>query len=78
MVAVDARGQMFHVPFRTLKDSKKLTAKEREALFVFIKKRSDIKVTTARVYPRGIEKMNISAAANNAALKAFEQLVKKI
>jgi ribonuclease HII len=36
-----------------------------------------VRFAVARVYPRGIERTNISAAANSAALKAFSRLLKK-
>jgi ribonuclease HII len=77
MVAVDAKGQVLHAPFRGLKDSKKLSAKQREEWFADIKKYPGAKFASARVYPRGIEKFNISAAANKAALSACNKLLRK-
>ena len=35
-----------------------------------------MRFAVARVYPRGIERLNISAAANRAAQSAFRQLLK--
>lgn len=75
MLAVDSKGHILHHPFRVLKDSKKLSPKQREYWLHYFKVYPEVKFTTARVYPRGIEKMNISAAANKAALKAFNQLL---
>jgi ribonuclease HII len=60
----------------TLKDSKKLTPAKREAWASHFKSRSDVQFVFARIYPGGIEKLNISGAANKAALKAFNRLIK--
>jgi ribonuclease HII len=38
---------------------------------------ADVRFAIARVYPRGIERLNISGAANRAALSAFSRLLKK-
>jgi len=59
-----------------LKDSKKLSAKSREAWVEYFKRHPDVTFALARVYPRGIEKLNISKAANLAALRAFIKLSK--
>lgn len=58
-----------------LKDSKKLTALQRESWFAYVKGVSAIRFAFARVYPRGIERRNISNAANYAAKKAFDRLL---
>jgi ribonuclease HII len=58
-----------------LKDSKKLSSRKREAWVGYFKKYPSIIVMSARIYPRGIEKMNISAAANKAALNAYARLI---
>jgi ribonuclease HII len=58
-----------------LKDSKKLTASRRERWFYFLKNHPKIRYAIARVYPRAIEKMNVSRAANLAALRAFRRLI---
>lgn len=60
--------------FRNLKDSKKLSAKKREKWFVYIKDK-DIAYAVARVYPKKIDKINISEAANLAAKKSFLKLL---
>ncbi len=57
-----------------LKDSKKLTAKQREAWDGYLNNHPDIHFALARVYPRQIEKQNISRAANIAAERAFGRL----
>ena len=59
-----------------LKDSKKLSARQRAAWFDYIKTDKRIIYATARVYPRTIERINISNSANLAASRAFERLIK--
>ena len=63
----------------TLKDSKKLTARQREAWAGYFYGSTDgggfrVPFALARVYPRQIEKRNISKAANLAAKRAFVRL----
>lgn len=58
-----------------LKDSKKLSARKREEWLAYFRRNSSIVFSTARVYPRGIEKMNISGSANKAALGAYGRLI---
>ncbi|HUZ93061.1 MAG TPA: ribonuclease HII [Candidatus Paceibacterota bacterium] len=58
-----------------LKDSKKLSPKQREAWFLYFKNHPRIEYAVARVYPRVIERMNISAAANRAAQQAYKKLI---
>ncbi len=57
-----------------LKDSKKLTPAARERWAAYFSSHPDIRFSVARVYPRRIEKMNISRAANLAALRSCERL----
>jgi ribonuclease HII len=57
-----------------LKDSKKLTAKRREAWLEYFNDHPHISFALARVYPRQIEKCNVSKAANLAAERAFLRL----
>src|SRR5579872_4833013 len=57
-----------------LKDSKKLSPKRREAWFVYLKDHPAVRFSIARVYPREIERRNISRAANIAAERAFLRL----
>jgi ribonuclease HII len=57
-----------------LRDSKKLTPKAREAWFAHLAQNPRISYALARVYPRGVERLNISRAANLAAFRAFERL----
>ncbi|MBI2888512.1 MAG: ribonuclease HII [Candidatus Liptonbacteria bacterium] len=58
-----------------LKDSKKLTARQRERWAGYIKNHPGISYAIARVYPRGVDGMNIASAANLAALRAFRKLI---
>jgi ribonuclease HII len=60
-----------------LKDSKKLSREQREAWFAYCLEKK-IRYSLARVYPRQIEKRNISKAANMAAERAFGRLAKTI
>jgi ribonuclease HII len=62
--------------FATLKDSKKLSAKQRESWYMHFISDSKINFAVARIYPRGIERMNISGAANVAALRAVKKILK--
>jgi len=61
-----------------LRDSKKLTAKQREGWCKWIKANPRIFYAAARVYPRRIERFNISQAANIAATCACLRLFKKL
>lgn len=57
-----------------MRDSKKLTPKRREKWFKYLIRHPMLCYSIARVYPRQIEKMNISRAANLAALRALDRL----
>jgi ribonuclease HII len=57
-----------------LHDSKKLTPKQRDAWYAHLTRHPRIRYAVARVYPRQIEKRNISRAANLAAWRAFTRL----
>lgn len=63
--------------FRSLKDSKQLKPWQREAWCAYFKNSNEVLSVAARVYPRGIERLNISGAANRAAARAFDGLIKK-
>jgi ribonuclease HII len=76
-LALNARGRIVHAPLRTLKDSKKLSATQREFWAKELRSNGGVRFEHACVYPRGIERMNISAAANGAAQNAFSRLLKK-
>ncbi|MEK7547061.1 MAG: ribonuclease HII [Patescibacteria group bacterium] len=58
-----------------LKDSKKLSPKLRKTWFKHFKSIPEISYKIGRVYPRAIEKINISKAANRAASLAVGRLM---
>lgn len=58
-----------------LRDSKKLTEKQRTAWYAWIKKQPSIKYTSARCTPRTIDIINITKAANCAAERAYQKLL---
>jgi ribonuclease HII len=64
------RGVRLNGP-SVLRDSKKLTELQRNAWHDWIKDHPRIKFAVSRVYPRGVERLNISRAANLAATRAF-------
>lgn len=61
-----------------LRDSKKLSEKQREAWCAWIKTQSNIMYALARVYPKTIDRINISASANLAATRACMRLCRKL
>ncbi len=60
--------------FGALKDSKRLSARKREAWHDFLAARGDVCFAVARVNPRRIERWNISRAANLAAANAYRRV----
>ncbi len=74
--AVPAGFKPYNRTLGTLKDSKKLSAKKREAWCAYWNEHQIVEFALARVYPRQIEKRNISNAANLAAERAFVKLMK--
>lgn len=60
-----------------LRDSKRLSAVQRERWFDYFKNNPAVFFAVARVLPRRIERMNIAAAANLAAHRAFTRLCEK-
>lgn len=61
-----------------LKDSKKLSAKQRDVWFQYIKSHPQIFYAIAGVSPQMIDRINISNAANLAASRSLFKLLKKI
>ncbi len=61
-----------------LKDSKKLSPKSRKLWVEYFKSTPEISYKIGRIYPRAIEKINISKAANRAASAACERLIKSL
>lgn len=61
--------------FRGIKDSKKLSSKQREAWFAKLTAYpNNIEYAVARVWPRVIDRINISRAANRAATRVYKKL----
>ncbi len=77
VMTVSCNWQLASTQLGKLRDSKQLTPKQREAWFSHFKDHPKIGYAVARVYPRAIERINISQAANLAALRAFEKLMVK-
>lgn len=59
-----------------LRDSKKLTPKQREAWFFYFNNHPEISYAVARVSPQIIDRKNVSQAANLAATRSLERLFK--
>lgn len=74
VVAAVALPRNFKFSRLKLRDSKKLSPKQREEWFNLIK-RQKIPFATASVFPKIIDKINISQAANLAASRAFKKLL---
>ena len=68
-----AGGRQVKLPLR---DSKKLTARQREAWFEYVKTQPRILRARANVYPKTIDRINISKAANLAATRAVKKVIK--
>jgi ribonuclease HII len=59
-----------------LKDSKKLSSKQREIWFDYIKGNPKIFYAISSVSPKIVDRINVSKAANLAATNAFRRLIK--
>ena len=64
--------------FSDLRDSKKLTPGARKGWLAYIKNRPEIIYAVGRVYPKKIDKVNISKAANLAATHACLRLFTRL
>ena len=60
--------------FKGIKDSKKLSAKQREEWFAKLTAHPKIEWAVGRVWPRVIDRINISQAANLGALRVYRRL----
>lgn len=60
--------------FRDIRDSKKLSARQREAWFDIITGHPNIEWAVSRVYPRTIDRINIARAANLGARRVYKKL----
>lgn len=75
-VAIPSQFRVSRFSLRVLRDSKKLSEKQREAWFEYFRTESRILYAIARVYPKTIDRINISEAANRAAFFAYQRLVR--
>lgn len=76
LAAVAARvpkPRLFDAP-GPLRDSKRLTSRQREAWYYYLKKHPAIQWRIARITPRVIDRINISQAAHCAALRLTHRL----
>ncbi len=69
---MNIKNQNFKIPLR---DSKKLTPRQREIWFEYIIKNQKFFYTTALISPSVIDRINISQAANLAAIRALKKLI---
>ncbi|MEK9180011.1 MAG: ribonuclease HII [Patescibacteria group bacterium] len=76
-IPANRKSQIANRSLGKLKDSKKLSAKQREVWFEYFDQHPALHYGVARVFPRQIEKRNISGAANLAALRAYNKLNSK-
>ncbi len=67
----------FKTSLKGIRDSKKLSKKSREDWNRSIKNNQDILVATSKIDSKIIDAMNISQAANLAALRSFNKLILK-
>ncbi|MBM3257583.1 MAG: ribonuclease HII [Candidatus Liptonbacteria bacterium] len=74
-VAIPRELRIVNRELGKLRDSKKLTPLQRERWAAHVKAHPQIAFAVARVYPRGVERLNISRAANKAALKSLRKLL---
>lgn len=58
----------------TIRDSKKLSAKKREAWFAFLTAHPRVRWATAAISPAVIDKINIANAANRGAYRVYQRL----
>lgn len=77
-VAVPKSFKSSHKDLPKLKDSKGLSQKQREAWYGYIVDHPLVYISTSRVYPPGVDRINITKAANLAASRAYERLILKL
>lgn len=75
-VAIPVNFKIRNKELGAISDSKKTTALKREKWFDYFRAQEEIKYAISRVYPRVIEIKNVSKAANLAAIRAFNLLIK--
>ncbi|HTY40030.1 MAG TPA: ribonuclease HII [Candidatus Paceibacterota bacterium] len=77
-VMIDSKLRIRNCGLGKLKDSKQLTAGQRERWAKYLRRRPDVKFALARISPARIDRLNISRAANLAAWRAYERLVGRL
>lgn len=75
-VALPEKMKIRNAELGKLRDSKKLSAGQREKWLEYIKSSPRILFATASVYPKVIDRVNISRAANIASTRALKKIVK--
>jgi len=66
----------FHTALGELRDSKRLTPKQREAWYRHLRAGGAVVLAVAHVRPATVDRINISRAANRAALRACRRLLR--
>jgi ribonuclease HII len=74
-ISPNRKSRIANRPLGKLRDSKKLSPRQRAAWFAYLKDHPAVEFAIARIYPRRIERMNISRAANLAAERACKKLI---
>jgi len=77
VVAIPQNFRLKNKKLGRLKDSKKLSEAQREKWFSYFTQEKQILFSVARAYPLQIDTINISRAANRAALHAYKRLVSR-
>jgi len=74
VVAVPRGFKINNKKLGPLKDSKRLTPKKREGWLEYVAENKNISYKLAKIYPKTIDRINISRSANLAARRAFLRL----
>ena len=72
------RNRAPHTFFRGIRDSKRLSPNARSGWFLYLTRHPDIDWAVARVWPRVIDRINISQAANLAARRVYMRLTPQV
>ncbi len=71
------RGFRLPKEMGALKDSKQLSKQRREVWCEYFITCPEVSFSVSRVYPNRIDRLNISGAANQAALRAYQKLLSR-
>ncbi|MBI4837415.1 MAG: ribonuclease HII [Candidatus Portnoybacteria bacterium] len=72
------KSKILNLKFKKIRDSKKLSEKQREEWYKILTTHSDLKWAVAKVYPKTIDRINIFEATKLAMRRAVEKLNKKL